>query len=133
MIQSFGWTQHQAFEQHDCQEFIRILFDAIEKTFAGNKNEHFISDIYGGISQNYVKCLECSSESIRDENFLDIGLTVKNHFDKIYNDNILKAFQNYLKPELLSGENQYFCSNCNKKVFSFFSGGSICFLPFFFN
>lgn len=26
------------------------------------------------------------------------------------------ALENYIKPELLSGQNQYFCEQCNKKV-----------------
>ena len=34
----------------------------------------------------------------------------------MYNPTIEKALENYLKPEKLEGENQYFCGKCNIKV-----------------
>jgi len=29
---SFGWTGHQVFQQHDVQELLRVLLEALEKT-----------------------------------------------------------------------------------------------------
>lgn len=34
LTKSFGWTGHEAYQQHDTQEFCRVLFDAIEQSFA---------------------------------------------------------------------------------------------------
>jgi len=116
LTKSFQWTDSTSFEQHDIQEFSSVLFDAIEESLKSTNKENIINDFYEGTTVNYVKCLECGNESSRPENFLNIGLTVKNEFDKIYNDSLQKALQIFLKPEKLEGSNQYFCEICNKKV-----------------
>lgn len=33
LTKSFGWESSMSFEQHDIQEFIRVLFDAIEQSY----------------------------------------------------------------------------------------------------
>lgn len=33
LTNSFGWTNSQSYEQQDVQEFMRVLFDAIEQSF----------------------------------------------------------------------------------------------------
>eukprot|EP00742_Colponemidia_sp_Colp-10_P003548 GILJ01003779.1.p1 GENE.GILJ01003779.1~~GILJ01003779.1.p1 ORF type:complete len:1161 (+),score=247.88 GILJ01003779.1:139-3621(+) len=116
LTKSFQWTSHDSFQQHDVQEFCRVLFDAIETTFKGTEQANFINDLYEGIMIDYVQCRECHHESSREDKFLDISLTVRNEFDKIYNDSVDKALENYLKPEILEGNNKYFCEKCNKKV-----------------
>eukprot|EP00358_Blepharisma_japonicum_P000054 CAMPEP_0202954480 /NCGR_PEP_ID=MMETSP1395-20130829/50840_1 /ASSEMBLY_ACC=CAM_ASM_000871 /TAXON_ID=5961 /ORGANISM="Blepharisma japonicum, Strain Stock R1072" /LENGTH=276 /DNA_ID=CAMNT_0049670025 /DNA_START=359 /DNA_END=1189 /DNA_ORIENTATION=+ len=74
-----------------------------------------IKTLYEGSYIDYVKCLKCLKESSREDKFLDLSLTVKNEFDKIYNDSIEKALANYIRPEELSGDNQYFCDHCGSK------------------
>jgi ubiquitin carboxyl-terminal hydrolase 47 len=72
LTKSFHWTSHQSFEQQDVQEFCRVLFDAIDKSFklklkeddAVVTNDSSMSDLYEGISQSYVKCLTCRNESV---------------------------------------------------------------------
>lgn len=72
LTKSFHWTSHQSFEQQDVQEFCRVLFDAIDKSFklklkeddAVVTNDSSMSDLYEGISQSYVKCLTCGNESV---------------------------------------------------------------------
>ncbi|EAR91927.3 ubiquitin carboxy-terminal hydrolase (macronuclear) [Tetrahymena thermophila SB210] len=128
LAKSFGWDNQDGWEQHDTQEFVRILLDAIEKSVHGSKNYNFINDIYEGTSANYVKCMECNYESITQENFLDLVVTVKNIYDKIYNDSLEKAVQRYIKPETLDNDNKYMCSKCNKKVKAL-RGTRFCKLP----
>ena len=113
---SFGWDIKEGFQQHDVQEFCRVLFDAIEESVQGTEIENLISSLYEGEMTDYVKCLECQRESSRSDKYLDLSLTVRNDFDKIRNDSIEKALNNYIKPELLSQGNQYNCEACNKKV-----------------
>ena len=36
---SFGWNTKESFEQHDVQEFCRVLFDAIEKSVQGTRRK----------------------------------------------------------------------------------------------
>jgi ubiquitin carboxyl-terminal hydrolase 47 len=115
LTKSFGWNNRDSFEQHDVQEFCRVLFDAIEKSVQGTPEENMIKKLYEGKMIDYVKCLNCNHESKRKDTFLDLSLTVKNRFDNIYNESLEKALFNFIKPEMLNGSNQYFCENCKSK------------------
>jgi hypothetical protein len=44
-----------------------------------------IKKLYEGVAISYVKCLECNTENSREDRFLDLSLTIRNDFDKIYN------------------------------------------------
>ena len=116
LTQSFGWDTKESFQQHDVQEFCRVLFDAIEESVKNTDSENLISSLYEGEMTDYVKCLTCQSESRRTDKFLDLSLTVRNDFENVKTDSIEKALQNYIKPELLNGGNQYRCDLCNIKV-----------------
>jgi len=63
-----------------------------------------------------VKCLECDYQSVREETFLDLVMTVKDIFEKFYNSSLEQGIYRYLKPESLQAANQYYCEKCNKKV-----------------
>jgi ubiquitin C-terminal hydrolase len=76
-----------------------------------------INDLYQGLITSYVKCQECTYESNNQEKFLDIQLPIRNEFGTgVVNSSVEMAIENYLKPDLLEGDNQYACSQCNKKV-----------------
>eukprot|EP00347_Sterkiella_histriomuscorum_P024007 403332628 len=126
LTKSFGWNGSESFQQHDTQEFCRVLFDAIEQSFAIAGQEcSKIRDLYQGTSVSYVKCEECGYESQNQDKYLDLSLPIRNdqgpptakdnpfHMNNVSLD---MALENYLKPEKLEGDNQYACSNCNKKV-----------------
>ena len=115
LTKSFGWNTKDSFEQHDVQEFCRVLFDAIEKSVQGTPEENMIKKLYEGKMIDYVKCSNCNQESKRKDTFLDLSLTVKSKFDNIYNDSLEKALFNFIKPEVLDEANQYFCENCQSK------------------
>lgn len=92
-------------QQQDVQEFMRVLFDAIEQSYEQNGQYGAISEIYQGKITSYVKCLKCQRESRTPSNFYDINLSVRNEFENIYNDSIEKAIFNYLQPESLGEGN----------------------------
>ena len=115
LTKSFGWNTKESFEQHDVQEFCRVLFDAIEKSVQGTPEENMIKKLYEGEMDDYVRCLNCNHESTRNDTFLDVSLTVKSKFDNIYNESLEKALFNFIKPETLDEGNQYFCNNCQSK------------------
>ena len=115
LTKSFGWNTKESFEQHDVQEFCRVLFDAIEKSVQGTPEENMIKKLYEGEMDDYVRCLKCNHESTRNDTFLDVSLTVKSKFDNIYNESLEKALLNFIKPETLDEGNQYFCNNCQSK------------------
>jgi ubiquitin carboxyl-terminal hydrolase 47 len=115
LTKSFGWDLKESFQQHDVQEFCRVLFDAIEKSVQGTPEENMINTLYQGETTDYVKCNKCLYQSERSDTFLDLSLTVKNPFDNIYNDSLEKCLYNYVKVEELKEDNQYFCSKCESK------------------
>ena len=95
-----------------------MLFDAIEQSFAiaGEENDT-INKLYQGEMTSYVLCKECGNESNNYDKFLDISLPIKNEFGTgVINSSLEMALENYLKPDILDGSNQYMCSKCEKKV-----------------
>ena len=58
-----------------------------------------------------MRCEECKYESTREETFLDISLPILNEYGTgVMNSSVEMAFENYMKPEKLEGNNQYNCS-----------------------
>ena len=115
LTKSFGWTQAESFQQHDVQEFCRVLFEAIEKSAKEVGSCKFIQDLYEGTYEDYVKCSVCFNGSVREDKFLDLSLTIKNQFEKIYNDSVEKALAGFVRPEYLTSGNQYYCDTCKSK------------------
>lgn len=116
LTKSFQWSIRESLQQHDVQEFCRVLFDAVEESVKGTEQAKMITELYEGTILDYVKCLQCNQESRKEDKFLDLSLTVKNEFEGLYNDSVEKAFTNYLKPEMLSGDNKYLCENCQART-----------------
>lgn len=112
LTKSFQWDYRDSFTQHDVQEFCRVLFDAIERSVKYTAQETIINDLYQGVLIDYVKCLTCGTESQREDKFLDVSLAVRNDTDHIYNDSLEKALDTFVRPETLSGANQYSCEKC---------------------
>lgn len=74
-------------------------------------------NLYVGKAAGYTRCKECGYESKRPEEFQDIQLPIKNEFGTgVVNSSLEMAVENYLKPDLLEGDNQYMCEPCGKKV-----------------
>ncbi len=70
LTKSFGWNSEDAFQQHDVQELCRVMFDALEKMFKNTQQNNFINELYQGRIKDYVKCLECETESARVDVYL---------------------------------------------------------------
>ncbi|CAK65339.1 unnamed protein product (macronuclear) [Paramecium tetraurelia] len=112
LVRSFQWDPQESFAQHDVSEFCRVLFDAIQQS----DDQDFITRLYQSCSQSYVQCLKCQQESVQNEIFLDLSLTVKSDFLNVYNESLERALYYYIKPEKLEGDNKYLCQNCNDKT-----------------
>ena len=58
-----------------------------------------------------MKCKTCGYESNRGDKYQDIQLPIKNEFGTgVVNSSLEMAIENYLKPDVLDGDNQYECS-----------------------
>jgi len=112
---SFGWEATDAFRQHDVQELLRKLFEAMEITFKhGNLQDTKatpVNTLYEGTLKDYIKCTEQPNhERVRFDPFMDILLSIRNV------NSLEEALDLYTEAEILDGENQWFCERCDKKV-----------------
>ncbi|XP_044748604.1 ubiquitin carboxyl-terminal hydrolase 47 isoform X2 [Coccinella septempunctata] len=112
---SFGWQGSDAWQQHDIQELCRVMFDALEQKFKDTKQAKLINDLYEGKMLDYVRCLECLTEKSREDKFLDIPLPVRPFGSQVAYNSVEEALRAFVQPEILDGNNQYFCEKCNKK------------------
>ena len=72
--------------------------------------------MFEGKSESYVKCVKCEYESTRKDQFLDLTLPIKNEMGTgVLNSSVEMALENYIKPEMLTGDNQYWCEQCQSK------------------
>ncbi|XP_055385651.1 ubiquitin carboxyl-terminal hydrolase 47 [Condylostylus longicornis] len=115
LTKSFGWDSTEAWQQHDIQELCRVMFDALEHKFKNTDQANLINILYEGKMIDYVKCLECKTEKSREDTFLDIPLPVRPFGSVVAYGSIEEALRAFVQPEILDGNNQYFCEKCNKK------------------
>uniref|UniRef100_A0A0N5ASV0 Ubiquitin carboxyl-terminal hydrolase 47 n=1 Tax=Syphacia muris TaxID=451379 RepID=A0A0N5ASV0_9BILA len=134
LTRSFGWGAGEAYDQHDVQELCRIMFDALEQKWRKTNNSSLIQNLYRylklcyyhfylknnirkfrGSMEDFVKCLACSTESVKNDVFLDLPLAIKQFGVLEAYKSVEEALQAFIKPEILDGNNQYFCEKCGKK------------------
>lgn len=101
LTRSFGWSSADAFTQHDCQEFARILEDKLEERMKGTAAEGTIPKLLKGSMKSFIRCLDIPYESSREEEFYDLQLSVKGLPD------LEASFKDYISVETLDGDNKY--------------------------
>ena len=97
-------------EQKDSYEFFTILMDQLELGLKSTSNPFLIKNLFMGTLSNEIIGKECPHKSENNEPLLALILNVKNH------KNILDSLKDYIKGDILEGENAYFCEKCEKKV-----------------
>jgi len=115
LTKSFGWDTSEAWQQHDVQELCRVMFDALEETLKDTDQFDLINQLYQGELKDYVKCCKCGYESSRKDNFLDISVDVRPFGSNEAYKNLNEALKAFVTPDILQGNNQYFCEKCNSK------------------
>jgi ubiquitin C-terminal hydrolase len=98
--------------QQDALEYFHILCDHLDNALKGSHDEKLLSRFFGGRSATQLLCKGCPHRYERFEHFFTLQLAV---FSNRANS-VLGALQEFVAGELLEGDNQYFCSQCNKKV-----------------
>lgn len=77
------------------------------------KNSYsIITDLFTGLFYSKIKCCECDGITSGFEPFNIISLPTKEQGETTLEE----CLKEFTKEELLTGENQYFCEDCNKKV-----------------
>ncbi|CAL4084063.1 unnamed protein product [Meganyctiphanes norvegica] len=113
LTRSFGWDSSEAWQQHDIQELCRVMFDALEQCFKKTDQSDLIKNLYEGKMKDYVKCLECGNERAREDTYLDVPLPIRPFGAQNAYKSVEEALKAFIEPELLTGSNQYKCSNCD--------------------
>lgn len=101
LTKSFGWGSAETFQQHDIEEFLRVLIDNLENKMQGTSLQDSIPRLFRGRYRNYIKCKNVDYRTVKEENFYDLSMEVKGI------PNLLDSFKNYVKPEELTGDNKY--------------------------
>ncbi|CAI9727683.1 ubiquitin carboxyl-terminal hydrolase 40-like [Octopus vulgaris] len=112
LTESFGWTNNEEMQQHDVQELNRILFSAIEDSLVGTSGQNLIHKLYHGQVVNKIICSECGNISERQEDFVDIPLSVSKDSSSL--EQALSTL--YCELETMDGNNKYYCNPCQKLV-----------------
>ncbi|VDK67821.1 unnamed protein product, partial [Onchocerca ochengi] len=110
---SFGWSNSEAYEQHDIQELCRIMFDALKQKWS--KVDASFEELYRGNMEDFVKCLFCQKENVKQDEFLDLPLAVKQFGASNAFKSVEEALHAFIKPEVLEGSNKYYCEGCKRK------------------
>jgi ubiquitin carboxyl-terminal hydrolase 7 len=98
---SLGWGSADTFDQHDAQEFGRVLLDNLEGKLRGTELANRISDLFRGTIAHSVRCMHVSHESLRQEFFYELSMQV------VGCDSLEQSFAKYIEKENLTGPNQY--------------------------
>lgn len=99
--------------QQDGQEFMKLFLTLLEKSFEGIPElEQKIQKMFRGRVGYQTKCLTCqnlSQSSLRFDDFSELDIPIKGH------KSLEESLGALLAPEILDGDNQYFCAHCNAK------------------
>ena len=109
-----------SFGQQDASEFMKILLDLLERELTNPNTPNtptntLISGIFGGIMENRIICSRCNRVSIKEEKFIDFILSTEEHGREIIS-NGGELWDILLRPDILEGEDKYFCEECNECV-----------------
>ncbi|KAJ5075636.1 ubiquitin carboxyl-terminal hydrolase faf-x-related [Anaeramoeba ignava] len=96
--------------QQDANEFLNMLFERIESSLGQMGDPQLLKEVFGGKLIHQVICHEKSHRSEREEPFFTISLQVNGK------RTLEESLQLFIEGDILNGDNQYFCNNCNKKV-----------------
>lgn len=99
-------------KQADADEFIRDLFEAMDKAFLSRDqtrrgNKETISHIFKGILNQSVSCSSCGHKLSKNQEFGDLSLTVHN------TTSLKAALDLYFSSEQV---NRFNCNACKKEV-----------------
>lgn len=141
----------RGYQQQDAHEFLRYVLDRLHQECLDNrsilideqkqpttgrssnanatKKASLIGNIFGGILQNEVNCLECGFKSHKQDPFLDLSLDIpsldtpsSNNSDNsnssyLTNEeyNLIDCLSSFIELEELTETELYYCTNCQQK------------------
>lgn len=112
-FKNFDGSPVNVMVQMDADEFFNNLLDKLEKELKATGSGDAISRTFGGEIVQEIICKDHDFKSERVNPFLALPVEVKG------NMNLQQCLDQFIKGELLEGENQYFCDELNQKVDAF--------------
>lgn len=101
LIHSFGWTNTDAFQQHDVEELELKLCEKLEEKMKGTIVDKSIDALLKGKVYNYIECIDVEFKSTRLEEFLDIQLPIIGCKD------VYDSFDKIVEVETMDADNKY--------------------------
>ncbi|XP_050400806.1 ubiquitin carboxyl-terminal hydrolase 24 isoform X1 [Patella vulgata] len=95
-------------EQQDAFDFFQALIDQVDEHMKRIGKDEIFKQKFQGIFSDQKICKDCPHRYEREEAFIALNLTVKN-------DTLQDSLDQFVKGELLEGENAYFCEKCGEK------------------
>jgi ubiquitin carboxyl-terminal hydrolase 9/24 len=80
--------------------------DKLDNALKQTKQQHIISSVFQGELSNQLICEGCPHFSERSEDYLSLGVTIKNK------PSLEQALKEFIKGEVLDGDNAYYCEKC---------------------
>ena len=105
------WTNNPSFTGYPNQYDRVNTFQAFICSYDAT-NKSIISDLFYGTSENTTKCEVCNNiiYNFQKIEFLTFGVCKYNQKDF----NLYNGFDDYIKIDKLTGDNQYYCNYCKK-------------------
>lgn len=94
----------------DVEEYLAMFMDRLETAIKGTPQAETIKFHYGGVYANEIICKTCPHQYERTEDFLSIGIPVKNK------KSLYEGLDAFITGDMLDEGNQYLCERCDKKV-----------------
>lgn len=110
---SFGWTSSQSFQQHDVQEMLLVLVDALDRSLAlssspeAQKLPTFSALLSGRIGDS-IRCLACDNARCHATPFIDLDLPVPSE----PGTPVSGAVAAFLSEEVLGAGDAWECDKC---------------------
>ena len=109
LTETFGWDSNDGRDQHDSQEFIRILlFDILEKILYDTPFNNIINNIYKVNFISYMECDHCRNLKKKIESEYVLNLTIMN-----INNLKESLYSSFGLEEIID---DYKCEKCEQKV-----------------
>lgn len=96
-------------EQQDAFDFFTSLTDQLDEYLKGIQRDEIFHKQFGGIFCNQMICIDgCRHRYEGEEKFMALNVAVKV-------ESLNEALNQFVKGELLDGNNAYFCAKCQEK------------------
>ncbi len=97
LTSAFGWRGDDVYLQHDVQELMHVMFDALQQQHGASRVGQFLTSACHGTMCDYVQCMTCHTRRERMDTFMDLSMDVKGL------SSLHESFQQFIKPDVLEG------------------------------